>query len=265
MFSRLLKKTWPARTDNRPAQVVEHHADGQMLAAADGCRAGWVVAMAESWPCPQPPHLTIYPAFRDMLVATAACRAVVVDMPIGLPAGSEHRQCDETGRRLLGALAVTRLFYAPPRGTLTAADPVAFQKVHRRLTGKGAGLPVWGIVAKLREVDEAMTPALQDRVYEFHPELAWRHLAGAALPSKHGPEGIERRLALLRPLVPDLDALIMARDGLRRKDAGLDDLLDALVGLGVAQAIAAGPDPTRRIPGVEPERDERGLRMEIWF
>ena len=124
---------------------------------------------------------------------------------------------------------------------------------------------MWGIVPKLREVDAAMTPALQDRVYEFHPELAWQYLAGRLLPSKHTHDGLEQRKALLRDYVPALDEITAPRNGLRRKDAKLDDLLDALVGLGVAQAIADGPDLARRIPESEPGRDDRGLRMEIWF
>jgi len=74
-----------------------------------------------------------------------------------------------------------------------------------------------------------------------------------------------QRQTILRDYIPGLDEITAPRAGLRRKDASLDDLLDALVGLRVARAIADGPDDTRCIPEGEPERDERGLRMEIWF
>jgi len=226
-----------------------------MIAGVDGCHSGWVVAMAEGWPCCKSPDFLVCRDFQAILGATAGCQAIVVDMPTGLPAGNEHRKCDEDGRAKLGPAGATRLFYAPPRSTLAAHTPKEFQSLHRAVTGKGAGLPVWGIVPKLREVDDVMTPALQDRVYEFHPALAWQHLAGAPLASKHKLNGLQQRIALLRECVPALDEITRARAGLRRKDASLNDLLDALVGLCVAQAIADGPDYERRIPMAEPESD----------
>jgi predicted RNase H-like nuclease len=174
--------------------------------------AGWVAAIAERWPPSAPPDLYIYSNFQALLAATQDCRIVVVDMPIGLPAGVEHRLCDIEGRVRLGA-AATRLFYAPPRPALEVLTAVEFQALHRKITGKGAGLPLWGIVPKLRQADATMTPALQQRVCEFHPELAWQYLAGAALPSKHRKEGIARGLALLRDSIPELDAITAPHPG----------------------------------------------------
>jgi predicted RNase H-like nuclease len=198
------------------------------------------------------------------LTITAECSATMVDMPIGLPASSSPRLCDELARRKLGATS-NRLFFAPPRSTLRAATAEEFQQLHREATGKGAGLPVWSLVEKLRQVDQAMTPSLQDRVMEFHPELAWQHLnGGTPLISKHQPEGLTQRQALLRPHAPELDQLTVWKQRLGRA-AGLDDLLDALVGLAAAQAFVDGPDTSRRIPAENPPVDERGLRMEIWF
>jgi predicted RNase H-like nuclease len=236
-----------------------------MIAGVDGCHGSWIVALAGGWPCRQPPVFLRCSAFKEMLDATAGCVAVVADMPIGLPTGAEHRRCDEIGRAMLGPGGASRLFYAPPRPSLGARTATEFQQTHRAIVGKGAGLPVWGIVPRLAEVDAAMGPELQERVYEFHPELAWQHLDGRPLASKHSREGLIRRQTLLRDYIPGLDELTAARDGLRRRDASLDDLLDALVGLRVAGAIADGPDHARRIPAGEPERDGRGLRMEIWF
>jgi predicted RNase H-like nuclease len=188
----------------------------------------------------------------------------MVDMPIGLPTGSDLRLCDGIARQKLGATS-NRLFLAPPRSTLRAATAQEFQRLHREATRHGAGLPVWGLVEKLRQVDRAMTPALQDRVMEFHPELAWQHLnGGTPLVSKHQPEGLAQRQALLRPHVPELDQLTAWKQRLGRA-AGPDDLLDALVGLAAAQAFVDGPDTSRRTPAEHPPLDERGLRMEIWF
>jgi predicted RNase H-like nuclease len=49
--------------------------------------------------------------------------------------------------------------------------------MHREIRGKGSGLPVWGIVPKMLEVNRLMEervandPAVQGRIIEFHPEL----------------------------------------------------------------------------------------------
>lgn len=85
-----------------------------MIAGVDGYHGEWVVALADTWPCHVSPFLTICQDFQALLAATADCQVVVVDMPIGLPAGNEHRKCDEYGREKLSAVAATRLFYAPP-------------------------------------------------------------------------------------------------------------------------------------------------------
>jgi predicted RNase H-like nuclease len=45
----------------------------------------------------------------------------------------------------------------------------------------------------------------------------------------------------------------------------LDDVLDSLVGLSVAHALATDPGDKNRLPECDPPADERGLRMEIWF
>jgi predicted RNase H-like nuclease len=122
---------------------------------------------------------------------------------------------------------------------------------------------VWGIVPKLREVDAVMTPGLQKRVMEFHPELVWKRLPGRVLAPKHGARGAVQRLAVLAQhgapwlLRVDMDNLPDA--------VALDDVLDCIVGLPVAYSIAGDPTYKCRLPGSDPPKDERGLRMEIWF
>ncbi len=234
------------------------------IAGVDGSRAGWVVSLADCWPCPTPPHLVICRDFAGVLAVTANCQAIVVDMPIGLPSGSEIRLCDQLARDLLGPAGSSRVFNTPPRAALAAQTPGEFQQRHRCLTGKGAELPVWGIVPKLREVDAAMTPALQGKVFEFHPEVAWMCLSGATLSSKRSEAGRRERLGLLRSEVPCVEELLAWHRALGSAAQG-DDLLDALVGLTTAQAIASGPDCSRRLPPDQPPVDERGLRMEMWY
>lgn len=235
-----------------------------MIAGVDGCRKGWLVATVESWPCTEVPQLVVCEEFGQVLDATADCRVVMVDMPIGLPEGKLPRSCDIEARKQLGA-AWMRIFYAPPHCTLDAHEPGEFQQRHREATGKGAGWPVWPLVKKLVQVNHTMTPALQERVKEFHPELAWQHLNGETPPiSKHKQGGVDQRISWLSSSVPGIDQIAAWKRKCGRA-VEVDDILDALVGLAAAQAFVDGPDLSRRLPSANPPCDERGLRMEIWF
>lgn len=230
-----------------------------MIAGVDGCRGGWLVALGDGWPCTRPVTLIVCKDFHAVLVATASCDAVVVDIPIGLPEGPVGRACDVAAKRILGAAHV-RVFLAPPRSALPSATPREFQAAYRAVRGRGAAIPLWGIAAKIREVDAEMHPAQQRRVLEFHPELAWMRLAGAVLPPKHTAAGLARRQRLLRPAIPSLGA--RPPEDVRRH-ARRDDILDALVGLRVAADVVTGRG--RRLPPGRPPVDHRGLRMEIWY
>jgi len=236
-----------------------------MIAGVDGCKRGWMVAQSKGWPPQEAPALAVLPGFRAVLHATQACDIVVVDMPIGLP-DTGCRACDQEAKRYLGSRGQNRVFYAPPRPTLRAAGRDDFAARLQAAQGNRQGISqAFGLLAKLREVDAAMMPDVQGRVREFHPELAWRHLAGHTLASKkHSAAGPLERLRLLRHLVPGLDDLDTAYPEAAGA-AALDDVLDALVGLWVAATIAAGGKDARRLPAEPPPVDARGLRMEIWF
>ncbi len=238
-----------------------------LFAGVDACRGGWVAALAPGWPLATPPRILLLPDFAAVLRAVAGCRRVGLDMPVGLPSGPGVRRCDLLAREELARGAGpdargagARVFLAPPREALAAATPRQFQALHRAARGTGAGLPVWGIVPRLREVDAAMTPALQERVFEVHPELALARLAGRVLPSKHGAPGREARRALL--CGPDC---AWAARGVHCAGvaAAPHDLLDAVACL--AAACARHQGRALRLPRQSPPRDARGLRMEIWF
>jgi len=234
-----------------------------MIASADGCKAGWLVAVADGWPRRKAPQLHVCKDFQELLKWTGSCEVVVVDIPIGLPEGKEPRLCDLQARKKLGKGGSNRVFLAPPREALGAKTAKRFQTLHKRLTDKGAGLPVWGIVPKLREADDAMTPKQQERVFEFHPELAWARRAGGVLASKHGAIGALQRLKLLE----QQNAIWLSEisDSSLLESVKLDDLLDAIVGLAVAEDLRRKTNPPYRLPAKNPPRDAQGLRMEIWY
>lgn len=237
-----------------------------MFAGIDGCKGGWIVAKAQQWPFDDSAQFFICRDFRTLASLTEDCEVVMVDMPIGLPHPSIQlnwqRQCDIDAQAILGRIAGKSVFPAPPRSSLIAENPTDFQRLHRQLTGEGAKLPVWGIVPKIREVDWVITPFLQSRIREFHPELAWWRLNGNAnLDTKHAVSGKRQRRELLLSTLESrtLDATERWRGRLGRA-AALDDLYDALVGLKVAASVSEALS----IPA-SPQRDERGLLMEMSY
>ena len=171
---------------------------------------------------------------------------VGVDMPIGLP-GRGRRECDLLAKRALGR-SHPRVFLAPPRGVLDAADHAAASALHRDLTG-GLGLSIqtWHLVPKIREVDAV---AGDPRLVEVHPELSFTTLCGGTpLPSKKTPKGRAARLAALRGWLPGLDGVPRG-----------DDAVDALAVAWSASRWAAG---SATVLPVEPAYDALGRPMRI--
>jgi len=122
------------------------------------------------------------------------------------------------------------------------------------------------IAAKIREIDETLrsAPALTDRVFEVHPEVAFWRLNGDRAVTE--PKKVKGRpygpgLALRRTLLIDNGFSAATVEGDPPQGAAADDLLDALACAVIARRIHAGiavpfPDP--------PLRDQFGLPMAIW-
>ena len=116
-----------------------------------------------------------------------------------------------------------------------------------------------------------MTPGLQRgeagvQVVECHPELSFWALNDQqplTEPKKLKSSGHQAGLALRRSLLERVGyepAFLADRAGLRVKDAGLDDLLDACACAWSASRIAVGSGYC--FPA-DPPLDATGLRMEI--
>jgi predicted RNase H-like nuclease len=241
-------------------------------AGVDGCHGGWLVVLAELRAgSVRAARCHLLPDFAAVLALTQDAGRVAVDMPIGLlEAGrAGGRDCDRAARRLLGRGA-SSVFSPPVRGALGAADYCEALARNRARAGTrggdGPGLSrqAFHLLPKLRQVDACMTPMVQERVVEGHPELAFAELAGGNLDSKRRAEGRGARRALLIPHyghhLPDAEVL-RARWG--RKALAADDILDASVLALTAHRIRVGEG--HRLPKEEPPRDAKGLRMEIWY
>jgi predicted RNase H-like nuclease len=234
-----------------------------MIAGVDGCRAGWVVILAH--PLARNAHahqVTICTRFDEVLALLPTSAVCAVDIPIGLleewqPGG---RDCDRCARRLLGRRA-SSVFTPPIRPLLDATH-------YDQVRGHGLSVQAFNILPKIREVDRLMTPALQHRVYEAHPELAFQALAGQPLQDrKKTVAGREARLRVLdnipSPLFHGIGAAFERVLGAcKRTDVAPDDILDAYVLMWTARRIWCAQ--AHRVPR-SPQYDARGLRMEIWY
>jgi predicted RNase H-like nuclease len=107
-----------------------------------------------------------------------------------------------------------------------------------------------------------MTPAKQRIVLEIHPEISFCEMNGGKplIQSKNTSDGEYQRVsALKRGGFPE-----SFLSPLRTLRSGRDDFLDACAALWTAERIHRGT--AKRIPSAgEPEHDERGLDMAIWF
>jgi len=212
------------------------------VAGVDGCRKGWMVVHDDS--------AAVHACFGDALAALPADTVVAVDMPIGLV--DEHRpggrEADRAARTELGPKR-NSVFSAPPRSVLGARTLSEARRQGGRLT-----LQTLNLLPRIEDVDRVMTPALQGRVFEVHPELSFAAMDGGrpVMAPKRTARGASERLALL------------ARAGVRvperPPDAALDDLLDACALVWSAGRIARGE--ARRVPDTV-AYDGRGLRMDV--
>ncbi len=249
-----------------PTSETPHDSAGAALlyvAGVDGCRAGWLVALVRVQAQRlQTPQLILCPRFDEVLRLRPTPAVMAVDIPIGLlttpqPGG---RVCDRQARSLLQRRA-SSVFSPPIRCLLHATH-------YDQVRARGMSRQAFGILPKIREVDQLMTPARQHTVFEAHPELAFTSLTGAPMPAnKRTPAGREARLhALTRapgPQFPNLRQVVaQTLASFRRTQAASDDLLDACVLAWTAQRIATGD--ANHVPAVPPV-DARGLRMEIWY
>jgi len=148
---------------------------------------------------------------------------------------------------MLGRGRASSVFPSPSRRALSFPDYRAASDVNLRLTGLKLNKQSFNISPKVREVDEAMKPGMQDRVREVHPELAFRSLnGGSSVPlNKKTGAGRDHRWRLLRAVFLDLPPTAALPAGLRRR-CQADDYIDALGCAWTAVCVARGT--ARRIP-----------------
>ena len=232
------------------------------VAGVDGCPGGWVVVVWDTEAATLTPSVSW--SFAELVSTHANVTVIGIDMPIGLAEGYV-RGAERAARRFIGPRR-SSVFPVPDRRLLGAGPYAETLVLARALTGKGLSRQAHAILPKIAEVDAVMTPALQRRIVEVHPEVSFAAMAGPgrhlAHPKKTAAGFAERRelleVALGVPIWDRAEARTVARP------AGADDVLDAAAAAWSAARFARGV--AGRLPDIaEPEIDTRGLRMEIVY
>jgi len=209
---------------------------------ADGCRAGWFVVVRSV----ETGETTYHTCsdFDALLKTCGGATVLAIDIPIGLPEQAERggRPVDRLAREYLKPYRSSSVFSPPCRPTLAAGTYEEAAAITRACSSSGSSLTqqAFGLLPKLREVDELMTPDVQRGVREVHPELCFA-LMNEDRPlkiSKKEPAGQELRVRLLRGAGFDISAKTVKR--LAKAGVGRVDVLDAFAAHEQLDVLASG-------------------------
>jgi predicted RNase H-like nuclease len=236
------------------------------VAGVDGCKAGWV-AVLRNLKNPGELRLQVFSSFADILAHEPCLSVIAVDMPIGLPdrIGPGGRGPEKAARAHLG-MRQSSVFTVPSRGAVYAEDYPSACAVAQEtsLPPKKVSKQCFHLFPKIREIDALMSPELETRVFEVHPELAFWRLNGdremdlpKKIKSRANAQGLDQRRDLL--ISKDLPRDFL--DQTPPRGCGRDDLLDAAANSLIAERLLLGQaEPFPK----DYQRDRRGLRMAIW-
>lgn len=242
----------------------------------DGCRSGWFFVALEQfregeWSIAQSGIVCELKDLVDRIPDRSSQSArVFVDIPIGLPDGTEGRECDKMARKSLGAHRASSVFSVPARCVVDAVgDEREYKRAKRLAEGATRGnaslsSQSFSILPKIREVDQLLrgnTRAWRI-VREVHPEVCFRAFAGLARlkHKKAEEEGFQERIRWLDRIRPSADQDIRyMRQRFGKCGVARDDAVDALAAALTATAVAPVTLPE------DPAKDSMGLPMEMVY
>ena len=190
----------------------------------------------------------------EIVVASSGAAVIGVDIPLGmLP--DRWRAADTLAADQLGPRRGS-VFRVPPRAVWQETDFATANRRCRELTGSGLSRQSWALRPKLLEAN-AIWERHPRLLFEAHPEVSFREMAGAPLAyAKKTWTGQGRRRDLL------------ARHGIVLPDqlgpagqAPPDDILDAAAVAWTAHRMATG----KALSYPDPPEDCDGARIAIWY
>lgn len=192
----------------------------------------------------------------------------MIDIPIGLRKEERNeRKCDLEARKLLGAKRGSSVFPVPCRDAVYCDNYQTANTVNKLKVGRGLSKQTWGIVPKIREVDEYLrSGSLKSKLFkESHPEVAFAVLNDfkPMMYSKKTKEGHNERLEVLKKYDSRVINIYQtALQSFLRKEVGKDDILDAICM--AITGVMIKKTEERTLP-IKPEKDEYGLMMKISY
>jgi predicted RNase H-like nuclease len=230
----------------------------------DGCKLGWFTVSLDAegnW------EINSFGMIDKLWEHCKASKLILIDITIGLrDGGIEERICDKEARQILGPKRGSTVFRVPCRAAVYTDTYRKASEANAQMTGKKLPKQTWGIIPKIREVDQLLLAdaSARTRIKEIHPEVCFWALNNCQSMrySKKKVEGFEERRKVLRSVYPYTDDVLnYSLQKYRRKEVSKDDILDALVAAVTASKERLG---LLTIPEV-PEFDSKMLPMEMVY
>jgi predicted RNase H-like nuclease len=228
----------------------------ETVIGVDGCPAGWIAAIWRDGKA----TIKLFPlgGFVEILNEDAA--VIAVDMPIGLP--QQHgRRAERAARRVLKARG-SSVFSTASRAAYAAKTWEEACEINLKNSDppKKLSKQSFALSAKIREIDAVISPELQTRIREVHPEVIFFEMNDCrpVLSKKKNAEGRAERIEILKR--SNFPFSTLEWPNFLKKDVGGDDIIDACACAWSARRILEGKES--HYPPEE-ERDARGLVMRI--
>jgi predicted RNase H-like nuclease len=223
-----------------------------LVVGVDGYRERWIAVVLDDGRFVE---AELFPTLGALLGGHAEAAAIGVDIPIGLLARGV-RAADGAARAFVGP-RWSSVFLTPPRPALAAESYPEASTLYRSLNAAGMAKQAYALRAKILEADALARRG--DRVFEVHPEVSFRAMAGGPLPfGKKTWNGLMQRIALLRAAGIEIPLQLAA--GV----AAPDDVVDAAAVAWSADRVARGR--AERLPADLSETDPRsGREIAIWY
>ncbi len=226
------------------------------VAGVDSCSFGWIAVLVTFFDEVVEENFFLLERLNDLFHLEIRSSFVAVDIPVGLLDGPVKggRECDRAARKVLGKPRASSVFSPPSRLSLSSST---FEEAREWRLNRQS----FGIIPRVKELDELITPDLQVRIREAHPEISYFVMAGLAAASsgKKKKEGREERIELLEAYFYQIHEGLAAFPSGK---AAADDVLDAYACAWTAMRIFRGE--AGRLPD-DPPKDARGLEMGIWY
>ena len=193
------------------------------------------------------------PSLFQIVAGSSGAAVIGVDIPLGmLP--DRWRAADTVAAEQLGPRR-NSVFRVPPRKVWQEPDFAAANRLCRELTGAGLSRQSWALRPKLLEAN-AIWERHPGLLFEAHPELSFRMMAGAPLVhAKKTWSGQARRRELLKR-----QGIVLPDSLGPAGQAPPDDVLDAAAVAWSAHRMATGTAACHP----DPPEESNGARIAIW-